>query len=79
MALKELTAEEFRHGTLEETLGPGESLIIKHQSGKVFELRRIDNEMEAFLNSLDDIFREIPSDPAVDRVDMAKIVIEDRD
>lgn len=79
MKRKHVTGRDLRRGTPEERLAPGESLIIRKKGGKVFELRRIDAGTKSMNAALDRLLEEIPSTGPRERVDLAGIIIEDRE
>ncbi len=76
---KHISGRELRHGSPEESLSPGESIQIKKRGGKVFELRRIDAGEKSLLAGLDRLLAEMPaSGPAV-KIDLATMLVEDRE
>lgn len=79
MAKKHITGRQLRHGSPEESLSPGESVQIHKRGGKVFELRRIDAGGKDILTGLDHLLAEMPAAEAAGPVDLAKIIIEDRE
>jgi hypothetical protein len=58
---------------------PGESIIVRTQDGKVFELKRVDIRAKSSLKGLDQLLEDIlhPGKPA--RTNLARIIIEDRE
>jgi hypothetical protein len=79
MKRKHLTGRDLRRGTPEENLAPGESVLIKKGSGKVFELTRVDPGAKSMNAGLDSLLVEMP--PAGERVrtNLARVIIEDRE
>jgi hypothetical protein len=76
---KTITGRELRRSTPEERLMPGESIIVRTQDGKVFELKRVDIRAKSSLKGLDQLLEDIlhPGKPA--RTNLARIIIEDRE
>ena len=79
MKQRQISGRTLRRGTPEETLAPGESIIVKKQGGKVFELRRIDSGRKSLTTALDQLLSEIPPEGERIRTDLARIIIEDRE
>ena len=79
MKAKRITGRELRRGTPEETLAPGESLLVRKSRGKVFELRRIDAGPKSMNAALDELLAEMPPEGKRVRTDLARILIEDRE
>jgi hypothetical protein len=79
MATKTISGRQLRHGAPEEALSPGESIRIKKRDGKVFELRRVDSGERDILAGLDQILEEVPSTGSARSIDLAQIIIEDRE
>ena len=79
MSKKTISGRELRHGAPEENLSPGESVLIKKRSGKVFELRRVDIERKSFKAELQRIFEEIPITGEAPVTDLSAMIIEDRE
>jgi hypothetical protein len=61
MASKRITVRQLRHGTPEENLSLGQSLVFEKRGGKQFKLTRIDGDPASFNEQMDRIFREIPT------------------
>ena len=78
-AQKTITGRELRRGTPEERLIPGESVIVKKQGGKVFELKRVDVQPPSILEALDQLLEDIPNTGEPVRTNLARIIIEDRE
>ena len=76
---KVISSREMRRGTPEETLASGESLLIKKQGGKVFELRRVDRNDKSLLKQLDQLLDDIPVKGQRVRINLAKIICEERE
>ncbi len=79
MATKTISGRQLRHGAPEETLSPGESVLVKKRDGKVFELRRVDQGQRDILAGLDQVMKEIPRTGPAHATDLARIIIEDRE
>ena len=58
---------------------PGESIIVKKQGGKVFELKRVDVRQKSVLRGLDQLLQDIPSPGKPARTNLARIITEDRE
>ncbi len=78
-AQKTITGRELRRGTPEERLIPGESVIVKKQGGKVFELKRVDVQPPSILKALDQLLADIPNPGEPVRTNLARIIIEGRE
>ena len=76
---KTITGRELRRGTPEERLSPGESLIVKKQGGKVFQLKRVDVQPQSILKALDGLLEDIPNPEEPVRTDLAQSIIKDRE
>jgi hypothetical protein len=59
MAQKHISGRQLRHGSPEESLSPGESLIVKKRGGKVFRLTRTDAGRRDINAQMDQIFKDI--------------------
>ncbi len=79
MTKKHITGRQLRHESPEESLSPGESVQVHKRGGKIFELRRIDAGEKNLLEGLDNLLLEMPATGPACRVDLAKIIIEDRE
>ena len=79
MANKRITGRQLRHGSPEEKLSPGESLIIEKRGGKRFELTRIDAGAVNFNEQMNEIFQEIPVQGKRLRTNLARTLLEDRE
>ena len=79
MSRKRITGRELRHGSPEEGLSPGQSIIIEKRGGKCFSLTRIDNGPVNFNVQMDQIFHEIPAEGEKVRTNLARILLEDRE
>ena len=79
MANKRISGRQLRHGAPEESLAPGESLVIEKRGGKRFELTRIDTGSVNFNEQMDQIFREIPAEGKRIRTHLARTLLEDRE
>jgi hypothetical protein len=76
---KTITGRQLRRGTPEERLMPGESIIVQKQGGKVFELKRVDEQEKSILKGLDKLLQDIPNPGKRARTNLARIIIEDRE
>jgi hypothetical protein len=79
MAEKHITGRQLRHAAHEETLAPGESMIVKKRDGKVFELKRIDAHPRSMSAGLQKLLEEMPPEGPRVKTDLARIIIEDRE
>ena len=58
---------------------PGESIIVRKQGGKVFELKRVDAREKSILKGLDQLLQDVPNQGEPARTNLARIIIEDRE
>jgi len=79
MANKRITGRQLRHGAPEESLSPGQSLVIEKRGGKRFELTRIDAGPVNFNEQMDQIFREIPAEGKRVKTNLARTLLEERE
>ena len=79
MASKKITGRQLRHGTPEENLSPGQSLVIEKRGGKRFQLTRIDAGPANFNEQMDRVFREIPPEGKRVKTNLARTFVEDRE
>ena len=79
MANKHITGRQLRHGSPEENLSPGQSLVIEKRGGKRFELTRIDAGPVNFNEQMDQIFREIPAEGKRVKTNLARTLLEERE
>lgn len=79
MKRRQITGRDLRRSTPEETLAPGESIIVKKSRGKVFELRRVDAGLKSMNAGLDRLLAEMPPEGKRLKTNLAHIVIEDRE
>ncbi len=70
---------ELRRSTPEEGLTPGESLVIRKQGGKMFELRRVDAGEKSLVKQLDELLQETPNQGERVRTNLAQVIVEDRE
>jgi hypothetical protein len=75
---KRITGRQLRHGAPEESLSPGQSLVIEKRGGKRFELTRIDTGPVSFNEQMDRVFREIPREGERVKTNLARMLMEDR-
>ena len=79
MAQKHISGRQLRHGSPEESLSPGESLIVKKRGGKVFRLTRTDAGGRDINAQMDQIFKDIPPEAPRVRTDLARLLQEERE
>ncbi len=79
MSEKTITGRTLRQQTPEEALAPGESVRVKKRNGKVFELKRLDAQPRSITKAVKRIMQEVPLDGPVVRVNLSKILVEDRE
>jgi len=79
MPSKRISGRQLRHGSHEENLSPGESLVIEKRSGKRFELTRIDTGPANFNAKMDLLFQEIPPTGKRVKTNLAQMLLEDRE
>ena len=79
MGSKRITGRQLRHGTPEENLSPGQSLVIEKRGGKRFELTRTDQGPVNFNEQMDQIFREIPAEGKRVKTNLARMLLEERE
>ena len=79
MASKRISGRQLRHGAPEESLSPGQSLVIEKRGGKRFQLTRIDTGPVNFNQQMDQIFREIPAEGKRIKTNLARALLEDRE
>ncbi len=76
---KTISGRELRRGTPEERLMPGESITVRKQGGKTFQLKRVDTGQRSVLAGLDELLEEVPNPGAPVRTDLAQKIVEDRE
>lgn len=54
-------------------------MIIRKHGGKVFELRRVDENPRDMLKSLDELFESTPNPGPRAPTDLARVFVEDRE
>jgi len=79
MAKPHITGRHLRHGSPEENLSPGESILVKKPRGKLFELKRIDSGEKNVLAGLDRLLSEMPPTGRRAAVNLSAIIIADRE
>ena len=79
MAQKKISGRQLRHGAPEETLSPGEAVLVEKRGGKLFELRRIDSGRKSLTAGLDQLLADMPSVGPACPTDLARIITEDRE
>lgn len=79
MASKRITGRQLRHGAPEESLSPGQSLVIEKRGGKRFKLTRLDTGPVNFNEGMDQVFREIPAEGKPVKMNLARTLLEERE
>jgi len=79
METKRITGRQLRHGTPEENLSPGQSIVIEKRGGKRFELTRIDRGPANFNEQMDRVFQEIPAEGRRVKTNFASLIMEERE
>ena len=79
MAQKHISGRQLRHGSPEESLAPGQSLIIKKRGGKVFRLTRTDTGAQDINAEMDQLFKDVPPEGPRTRTDLVKLLLEERE
>ncbi len=79
MTSKRVTGRQLRHGTPEEDLSPGQSIVVEKRGGKRFELTRIDAGRVSFNEQMDRVFHEIPPEGKRVKTNLARILLEERE
>jgi hypothetical protein len=59
--MKTISARTLKRGNPEDRLLPGESLLVKKNGGRVFELKRVDVRKKSMIASMKEVMREIPN------------------
>lgn len=78
MKRRRITGRDLRRGTPEETLAPGESIVVRKTDGKLFELKRIDPGPKSMNAGLDRLLAEMPPEGERVRTNLSRIIIEER-
>ena len=79
MTSKRITGRQLRHGAPEESLSPGQSVVVEKRGGKRFELTRIDSGSVNFNEQMEQIFREIPPEGRRVKTNLARVLLEERE
>jgi hypothetical protein len=79
MANKRISGRQLRHGSPEESLSPGESLIVKKRGGKEFRLTRTDSGKRDINSQMDELFKDIPPEGPRSKTDLVRVLLEDRE
>jgi hypothetical protein len=77
--VKTISGRELRHGAPEETLSPGDALLVHKRDGKKFELRRVDSGTKSMRQAWAELVAEMPPEGPRTTTDLARIIIEDRE
>jgi hypothetical protein len=78
-AHKTITGRDLRRGAPEEGLRPGESVMIRKRSGKLFELKRVDPRPKSIVAAVDRIIEEVPIDGKRVKMDAVTFFLENRE
>ena len=79
MAQRRISGRQLRHGSPEESLAPGQSVVVEKRGGKVFELTRIDAGVRNINAQLDQLFQDLPAAGPRVKTNLAKIISEERE
>jgi hypothetical protein len=79
MTQKRITGRQLRHGSPEETLSPGESLTINKRGGKVFQMTRTDSGGKDINAQIDQLFKDIPPEGPRVKIDLVRVLLEERE
>jgi hypothetical protein len=79
VAQQPISGRQLRHGSPEESLSPGESLIIKKRGGKVFQLTRTDAGKRDINAPMDQLFKDIPPEEPRTPTDVVRLFLEERE
>ena len=74
-----ISGRQLRHGSPEESLAPGESVLVEKRGGKVFELTRIDAGSRNINAQLDQLFAELPPEGSRAKTNLAAAILEERE
>ena len=79
MSHRRISGRQLRHGSPEESLAPGQTVVVEKRGGKVFELTRIDAGARNIIAQLNQLFQDLPAEGARVKTNLAKIITEDRE
>ena len=79
MSHRRISGRQLRHGSPEESLAPGQTVVVEKRGGKVFELTRIDAGARNINAQLDQLFQDLPAAGARVKTNLARIITEDRE
>jgi hypothetical protein len=79
MSHRRISGRQLRHGSPEESLAPGQSVLVEKRGGKVFELTRIDAGPRNINAQLDQLFSDLPPEGARTRTNLAAVILEERE
>ncbi len=79
MSHRRISGRQLRHGSPEEALAPGQTVVVEKRGGKVFELTRIDAGARNINAQLDQLFQDLPAEGARVKTNLAKLITEDRE
>ena len=79
MSHRRISGRQWRHGSPEESLAPGQTVVVEKRGGKVFELTRIDAGARNINAQLDQLFQDLPAAGARVKTNLARMITEDRE
>ena len=79
MSHRRISGRQLRHGSPEESLAPGQTVVVDKRGGKVFELTRIDAGARNINAQLDQLFQDLPAAGARVKTNLARMITEDRE
>lgn len=79
MSHPRISGRQLRHGSPEESLAPGQTVVVEKRGGKVFELTRIDAGARNINAQLDQLFQDLPAEGARVKTNLAQVILEDRE
>ena len=79
MSHRRISGRQLRHGSPEESLAPGQTVVVEKRGGKVFELTRIDAGARNINAQLDQLFQDLPAAGARVKTNLARMITEDRE
>lgn len=79
MSHQRISGRQLRHGSPEESLAPGQSVLVEKRGGKVFELTRIDVGPRNINAQLDQLFAELPPEGSRAKTNLVATILEERE